>query len=494
MLYPLSYGRTSVNCSRPTLAIGVRENGTDAWSAHTNMRLKHARVTDQPRPSVSRLFHAMNSLSRVWIVAIAIVGTFPGAQSTSPQPQDATSAILRAFARYDVVGMSAGHGHKELNAFILSLIRNPALPTTINDIVVECGNSRYQAVLDRYIAGDDVSIEEARQVWRNTSVAMCGLSGFYSKFFPLIRRINQALPPRNRLRVLGADPPFDWSVGDPAAIQRGANRDASIASVIVTEVLSKKRKALTLVGVGHLYHHELSRGTAVSEYEKTYPGRTLIIETHNGFAAFVDLARGHQLEARMQSWPVPSIVSIKGTWLADLDLPYYMWPFPKRMAGQSIADLADAYLYLGPADSLTFEKIPDSILADKGYMAELTRRFGLDVEALRRRNTIDRLYTAADRQEALSFALGARFVGSYSNKTDEKSVVEIDYRGGELAARLPGAESWLPLRQTDTPTRYIAEVTAGALSLGFESVEGEVRGLTLESGANQPKVSFVRIR
>jgi hypothetical protein len=29
----LSYGRMSVNCSRPTLAAGVHENGNDAWSA-----------------------------------------------------------------------------------------------------------------------------------------------------------------------------------------------------------------------------------------------------------------------------------------------------------------------------------------------------------------------------------------------------------------------------------------------------------------------------
>jgi|GEM_PF-4390539 len=62
-------------------------------------------------------------------------------QGSDPRPQDATQAILAAFDKYQVVGMPAAHGFKDLDEYILSLIRHPALPTKVNDIVVECGNS-----------------------------------------------------------------------------------------------------------------------------------------------------------------------------------------------------------------------------------------------------------------------------------------------------------------------------------------------------------------
>jgi len=78
-------------------------------------------------------------------------------------------------------------------------------------VPVECGNSLYQPILDRYIAGDDVPLSEVRQVWRNTTQPMCGMSAFYEVLFPLVRRINQKVPPEKKLRMLAGDPPIDWS-------------------------------------------------------------------------------------------------------------------------------------------------------------------------------------------------------------------------------------------------------------------------------------------
>jgi hypothetical protein len=74
-------------------------------------------------------------------------------QNKPATPEPATAAILAAFDKYEVVGLPAAHGMKDLDDFILSLIRNPAFSEKVNDIVFECGNSLYQPVLDRYIAG-----------------------------------------------------------------------------------------------------------------------------------------------------------------------------------------------------------------------------------------------------------------------------------------------------------------------------------------------------
>jgi hypothetical protein len=105
------------------------------------------------------------------------------------------------FDRYEVV---ASDGPDD---FYLDLIRNPTFPGEVNDIAVECGNSLYQPILERYIAGQDVPLTEVREVWRNTTQPTCGFSTFYERLFPLVRRINQKLPPSNKLRVLACDPP-----------------------------------------------------------------------------------------------------------------------------------------------------------------------------------------------------------------------------------------------------------------------------------------------
>jgi hypothetical protein len=210
----------------------------------------------------------------------------PTLTGSDPKPQDATKAILAALDKYEVVGMGAAHGNQDLDQFILNLIRDPDLPGKINDIVVECGNSLYQPILDRYIAGDDVPLDEARQVWRNTTQPMCSVSAFYEELFPLVRRINQRLPPGKRFRVVAADPPVDWSkIKTAADFGHGQfmMRDPVIASVMEKEVLSKHRKALMLFGALHLYHNHAGPmlfASAVEAYEKNYPGVTFVIADH----------------------------------------------------------------------------------------------------------------------------------------------------------------------------------------------------------------------
>jgi hypothetical protein len=177
----------------------------------------------------------------------------PGAD---PKPESAIPAILAAFDKYEVVAMPEDHGLKDLDDLIFALIRNPAFPAKVNDVVVECGNSRYQSVLDRYIAGEDVPLTEARKVWRNTTQPICGVwgFGFFEQLYPLLRAINLKLPLEKRLRVLAGDPPIDWDqIKSFQDILKPGPRDTSIASVMEKEVLSKHRKALMLFGTFHSF-------------------------------------------------------------------------------------------------------------------------------------------------------------------------------------------------------------------------------------------------
>jgi len=302
---------------------------------------------------------------------------------SDPVPKPAVSAILGAFDKYEVVGMPEAHGSKDLDDFILSLIRNPTFSEKVNDIAVECGNSLYQPVLDRYIAGEDVPFTEVRKVWRNTTQAMCGTSEFFEQFFPLVRAINQKLTPGKRLRVLAGDPPIDWDqVKSFQDRSKFVDRDASIASVMEKEVLSKHRKALMLFGTFHLMHGQ-GEEWAVSIYEKDYPNVTFIIDDLLMFDAGVPALP----ISPFASWLVPSIALAKGTWLGALGLDHFSPPpmmidqdckisigFDKKSLQRPMADLVDAFLYLGPQDLALWEKMPGDIALDVDYRTELRRR------------------------------------------------------------------------------------------------------------------------
>jgi hypothetical protein len=273
-------------------------------------------------------------------------------------PKDAQTEILAEFDKYEVVGGDSP------NNFFLDLIRNPSFPDKVNDIVVECGNSLYQSILDRYIAGADVPLSDVQQVWRNTTQPSCGFSPFYEQLFPLVRRINEKLPPEKKLRVLASELPLDWSkVKSPEDMSPFLERDKNIAAVMKNEVLSKHRKALMLFGVGHLLH---GGGSAVAMYEREYPNVTFTIVGHRGFAKDND-----ELEKRMGPWP--SFIPFAGTWLGDLDSSYF-----ESRPGQPPADRgypgADGYLYTGPRDLLLREPISVKAVLDTSYIAELHRR------------------------------------------------------------------------------------------------------------------------
>ena len=55
------------------------------------------------------------------------------ARGAEPTPEPALPAILAAFDKYEVVGMNVAQGLKDVDDFILSLIRTPAFADKVND-------------------------------------------------------------------------------------------------------------------------------------------------------------------------------------------------------------------------------------------------------------------------------------------------------------------------------------------------------------------------
>lgn len=96
-------------------------------------------------------------------------------------PQDGVSGIVQAFQHYPVVAVGEIHSIQQAGDFYDSLVRNPDFQQTVNDIVIEFASRRSQPILDRYINGEDVSADDLRQVWENTTKVFA----FESPIYPI---------------------------------------------------------------------------------------------------------------------------------------------------------------------------------------------------------------------------------------------------------------------------------------------------------------------
>lgn len=306
------------------------------------------------------------------------------------QPGPAIDGVLEASRSVPLVVMGEAHGLQQQHDLLLSLIRDPRFPERFDDIVVEFGNGLYQDVLDRYIAGEAVPLRDLQQVWRNHTVSPMQPwdSPVYQRFFETVRQINAGLPAADRIRVVAGDPPIDWSTvssGQEVAWWRG-ERSRYLAQAAVGQVLAKDRRGLLIAGLAHVVRRSADQPglpaalNAVQLIEQQYPGASRVIVPHTGFGAGTA-----DLEARMSSWPAPSITAVEGTWLGQLpgrllfsDMvltgPPGSGPPPDPWAGLEVGDLVDAYLYLGLRERLVLAAASPLLMRDDEYFNTLNLR------------------------------------------------------------------------------------------------------------------------
>jgi len=301
-----------------------------------------------------------------------------------PEAVNAVSGMIAAFDRYSLVALGEDHGLQELYDFLDTLVRTPAFADKVNDIVVECGNARYQDVMDRYVAGGDVPPSEFQKIWR-TSTQMPEItfdSPIYEHLFVTIREVNRGLSGNKQLRVLLGDPPIDWSQVSVVeqALPFLKDRDPHYARVVENEVLIKNRKALMIAGALHfqrtpdaLKSHPLYHPPVTDILEQKYPGRILRVIPHLGFPLEIDPDRG--MERRLKAYMAsPWLALVKGTWLGKtgkLEVPDFIIP---GGLVTYLEDRWDAVLYLGPGDQLTVTEVsPFFYASEQEYFREKNR-------------------------------------------------------------------------------------------------------------------------
>lgn len=192
---------------------------------------------------------------RIWLAVSlwSIVGIQACSRSTATSTHlgelsaaPAAEYLAAAFDRFPLVAFSEPrHGAGGTREFLTSLVRHPRFVGTVNDLVVEFGNARYQDIADRYVAGEPVPRDQLRQIWENTTVVTgVWTAPIYEGMLSEVRSLNKTLPHSKQLRVLLGDPPIDWSVvRGPADEDMNDWRDAHFAWLVDEQVMKRGRRA-----------------------------------------------------------------------------------------------------------------------------------------------------------------------------------------------------------------------------------------------------------
>ena len=260
----------------------------------------------------------------------------PPASPKPAVPLDALTAIVDAFQPHSLVALGETHGHRERQDFLLNLIADSRFAAVANDIVVEGGISTYQALMDRFVSGEDLPQELLQRVWRDTPENVV-------KVIQLVRAINSKRKAR-QLRVLLGEPPTDSDRADPAS-----DRNRFAARLVEREVLGRGRRALLTYGSGHFVRQTASLSLVA------------LLERGAGvkvFNVWTNVTSLRPIQNDVDSWPVPSLALVRDTALGLSNFAAY---FPSTAfiippAWQVLMqDQFDAVLYVGPIATWTFQ-------------------------------------------------------------------------------------------------------------------------------------------
>jgi len=283
--------------------------------------------------------------------------------------------VLDLYKTHDVVLLGEQHDRRLNFEFRMALLKHPKFASTVQDIYIECANSRYQQVLDDFVLKlEDVPAERLREVWRNTTMPT-GVwdSPIYEEFIRAVRSVNASLRPAKRIRLVAGDPPIDWAVitSPEQVVPFLQQRDETAYTAIEKESLQKRRKALVIYGSGHLFPTKLSGRHSIGSYlREKYQGRiyTILPLSAAWATPFQDLTGIRT---------APTLLELAGSELGRLPAHKLLGPNPLDAPA---GDQMDAILYLGSGADEVIPATAD-VVNDTVYQNERKRRLDLMMKA-----------------------------------------------------------------------------------------------------------------
>jgi hypothetical protein len=292
--------------------------------------------------------------------AVLLIGCGPVAVPASPSPsvdaidRAAVDWILGMMAEHRVVAIGETHRSRREHDFLRELIADPRLPDVVDDIAVEFGTSSQQAVMDRYIDGDDVPATDLRRAWTETT-QQSGVwnAPMYAEFFEAVRVANVGLEGDRRIRVLLGDPDLEVARGCPPPEDDCFDRDAHFADVVQRESLDRGRRVLIVAGLFHVLRGSSPHAASVVDLlERDAGASTYVILPLEGV-----IIRQPEVAHFVEPLDPPHAGSLEDTPIGDLSAGVLRGdttvtcdnpPCGTPESTGTLDTVADAYLYLGP--------------------------------------------------------------------------------------------------------------------------------------------------
>lgn len=312
-------------------------------------------------------------MNRFWLAALLLTPLCVRA--------DVVADLARQFDRHSLVMIGEFHRSREIHALLQTLLHDPRFVCRADDVVVEFGNSRLQALADAYIDGTELTDQQRRSMWRETAVPLTWNSPLYEAVYASVREVNQRQLCDHRVRLVLADAPLDWArIHNVEDYRAFVDRDSAMATVVEREVLARGHRALVITGQYHVLRDvpsDLFDGpdaqVLVQRLERAHPG-----------CAFVAVAVPVPEAAMVLKLPPPpSLTLVQGrVGRADFGLARSQWKAPERgkqapetrnISGRRLRmrDVVDALLNLGGDHSVYPSP---TIYLDTAFQVELRRR------------------------------------------------------------------------------------------------------------------------
>lgn len=252
---------------------------------------------------------------------------------TSPLSKDFT----RLLQSHSLLALGDIHGSQKPVELLISLLNYPDFSIQIDDIVVEFGNARFQALADQYVlAGSDVNDKELQKIWRDTLFFMAWQTPQYRRLIDALQRYNKQHS--KKIRLVLAEPEFNWQTVTAENWRALTQlREEGYTKRIEQEVVAKQRKAILLFGT---FHHIKSPVVLKSQLKLF----TSVVARLSARQVQVVSIWPHMGAALPKQYRPPMLLNLA-------DDPYGHTPassissrFPDSL---QMKDVADYYLYLG---------------------------------------------------------------------------------------------------------------------------------------------------